>query len=80
MIKDGIVIVNEWSDTRSHERLKASGLPEWPKWTLINNTPERGIAVQKKSVQDFLSFKENKYTKQGGFCIPKAYKENNNAD
>lgn len=71
--------MNELSDTRSHERLKASWVPEWPKWMLINNTPEWGIAEQRKSVQDFLSFKGNKYTKQGGFCIPKAYKENNNA-
>lgn len=79
MIKDGIVIMNELSDTRSHERFKAFWVPEWPKWTLINKTPERGIAVQRKSVQDFLSFKGNKYTKRDGFCIPEAYKENNNA-
>lgn len=79
MIKDGIVIMNKLSDTGSHERLKAFWVPEWPKWMLINNTPELGIAVQGKSVQDFLSFKGNEYTKQGRFCIPKAYKENNNA-
>lgn len=46
---------------------------------LINNTPEWDIAVQRKSAQDFLSFKGNKYIKQCGFCIPKAHKENNNA-
>lgn len=37
MIWDGIVMINELSDARSHKRLKTSWVPEGPEYMLINS-------------------------------------------